>query len=141
MAINPSEPVDGVCELVRRALVEVGSDPNPEPGAHKVNFADMALAGIEQLRSPLTTLNTIRMIGSAGYSTVADLSGRAEDFPEGRAIVHAEHDEFGFAANANLAAAAEAGVSGLLLPNEYHNSILFAPDRVMNAMAPRILPR
>lgn len=138
VAINPPEPVS-FFELMKRA-VSVGNDPvTKEPGGHKTGPVDLAMAGVELARSPTSTLVTPLMI-ARGYSTVEQLCAREQDFPAGRAIVHAELDGFGFADNANLEIARHSGVTTMLLPNEYHNGILFAPHGIMDLMTPAILP-
>lgn len=64
----------------------------------------------------------------------------AEDFPAGRAIVHSEYDGFGFYDLADMERAASSGVTTLVLPNHYHNEVLFAPNRTIDLMTPAIFP-
>lgn len=143
IAINPPEPVDGLIELVRRAM-EIGKDPIvAEEGAHKTGALDLIKAAIELLRSPASTIATMHKIGRGAYSTVRELSERASDFPAGRAIVHSENDGFGFRDSADVLAAANAGITTGIVHvygGAFHNSILFSPDRMMSQLAPKILP-
>lgn len=139
IALNPPEPVNGILELIRRAN-EVGKDKIPaEYGAVVTGLADLTKAGFELARSPLSTVKTLWLIGHAGYSTVNTLIERAEDFPGGRAIVHCDADGFGFS-SADMAVAADNGISTLEIQDAFHNSVLFQPSRILDEMTPTILP-
>ena len=142
IAINPPEPVDGFRELIRRAMTITKDPIEAEAGASKTGLVDLALAGFEQLRSPISTFVTMHKIGIGGYSTVRELSLRGHDFPAGRAIVHSESDGFGFCESAELTIAEMAGVVTLTVSEDaYHNSVLYTPRRIMDEMTPTILPQ
>lgn len=142
VALNPPEPVDGIRELIRRAMT-IANDPiEAEAGASRTGLVDLALAGVELMRSPISTVVTMHRIGIGGYSTVRELSLREHDFPAGRAIVHSESDGFGFCESAELTIAEMAGVVTLTVSEDaYHNSILYTPRRIMDEMTPTILPQ
>lgn len=142
VAINPPEPVDGMMELMKRAVQVGGDQIVPETGAHETGMRDLALAGLEQIRSPFSTLSTMYRIGRGGYSTVEALSLEGKTrFPAGRAIVHAESDGFGFSNEPKFEDAEAAGITTLMMDKTFHhNTLLFAPGRVLDAMTPTILP-
>lgn len=141
VTLNPPEPVAGLRELIRRATTIINDPIEAETGAAKTGILDTALAGCELMRSPLSTLVTMYKIGLGGYSTVRELSEREADFPAGRAIVHSELDGFGFCESADMVSAENAGIVTVTVSQDaYHNSILYTPRKVLDAMTPAILP-
>jgi hypothetical protein len=138
VAINPPEPVSFI-ELVKRVQIVAKDNIEAEPGAHARGLLDLFKAGIELARSPITSMVTPIRI-SRGYSTVKDLSGRGSDFRAGRAIVHSDSDNFGFARLADMYTASENGITAVKLLNHHHNELLFAPGRTIDALTPAIFP-
>lgn len=138
IAINPPEQVS-LTELIKRAM-EIMNDPIvPEEGSHNTGFGDMIGAGFELVRSPASTIHTMSLIAK-GYSAVRKLSGSANQFPGGRAIVHSELDGFGFSDLADKNLANMHGVTTITLPDHHHNEVLFAPGRTIDLMSPVIFP-
>lgn len=140
IAFNPPEPVP-TGTLIKRGLVDIGQEDirDKQPGSHKTGLLDMVQAGLQLVTSPVSSARTIGGIGS-GYSSTRKLAWATEQFPAGRAIVHSELDAFQFPKGANLEAAALYGVSTAVIPNHWHNEILFAPNRTLTAVMPHILP-
>lgn len=138
IAINPPEQVSFV-DLLKRANEITKDKFEKEVGSHKTGNGDLAAAGLQLLSSPIASLVTPHRI-SQGYSTVDRLSDGAEDFRAGRAIVHSQLDGFGFYDLADLDLAASNGVTTLVLPDHYHNEVIFAPNRTIDLMTPAIFP-
>lgn len=138
IAINPPEEVS-LGQLLKRANEVVKDALVPEEGAHKTGLGDLAKAGLELARSPVVTVTTALGI-SRGYSSTERLAEGAEDFPAGWAMVHSEHDTFGFSNLCDLDRAAQAGVTTVVLPGHYHNEVLFAPNRTLDLLTPAIFP-
>ncbi|MDQ3094146.1 MAG: hypothetical protein M3Q70_03150 [bacterium] len=144
IAINAPEHVS-FFQLLKRAS-EVTKDPvTKEPGSHQTGLGDMAQAGLELLRSPISTVVTPTRI-ARGYSTSQRLMHGKLDFPAGRALVHTFPDTFGFIDAVNESVTTDyslpnSGVSYLAVPDQYHNDILFSPGRSIDAMTPFIFPR
>jgi hypothetical protein len=139
IAFNAPEPLPALT-LIKRGVVDAGKEKiDKEPGSHKTGLGDMALALLQMGISPITTTRTMRRIWN-GYSATADLAAAGERFPAGRALVHSELDAFQFVGLADMETAARSGVSTAVIPNHWHNEILFAPNRTLLAVMPHILP-
>lgn len=138
IAVNPPEQLDYRDQI--KCAMDVGNDPiDKEMDTYKTGTLDLVKAGLQLVGSPLSTARTMHMIDE-GFSGSSLLIRGAQDFPEGRAMVHSELDGFRFAQNAGLEAAALAGVTTLLLPGHYHNEMLLAPSRTVDLMTPVIFP-
>lgn len=132
---NPMEPNTMLESLIRASMV--GSDPvEKEPGAHKTGLGDLALAGVELLRRPQTSIATL--LSAPRYSTTEEYVSRQDthDFPAGITIVHSMNDAFGFPCWDNMIRLVHEGMTSIILDGDksFHNSILFAPAATMDAV-------
>jgi len=138
VAVNSPEQVS-LLNLAKRAKAVLKDPVAKEPGAHKTGVRGLVGAGVELARSPVCSARTPLII-SRGYSTAQQLASRVGDFPAGRAIVHSALDSFGFADLADMDYAGANGVTTVVLPDHYHNEVLFAPNRFVELLTPAIFP-
>ncbi len=135
VALNPPEQTS--CTQLLFGALRMAKDPiKDEPGAHKRNLGDAIGAAREFIGSPISSYRTVHGI-SQGFSTVEHLIERADSFPEGRAIIHARADAFGFQKDADLERANANGIVTKLIDG-YHTEFLFAPHRVIRAALPEL---
>lgn len=140
IAFNAPEKV-AAGPLIKRGLVDIDKEEIvKESGAHKTGLIDKALAGLQMFSSPITTYRTMSGIWN-GYSASRKLAEAAVQFPAGRALIHSALDAFQFPGLADMELAARSGVSTAVIPNHWHNEILFAPHRTLTAVMPHILPQ
>lgn len=76
-----------------------------------------------------------------GASGVARLTSEEaeEDFPGGRALIHAEHDSFGFTTKAikkGMFTKDPESLLALKLRGQHHNEVLFRPKATVEALKP-----
>lgn len=135
IALNPPEQTSYM-QLLFGAM-RMAKDPiDDEPGAHKRNLGDAIGATREFLGSPISSYRTVHGI-ARGFSAVEHLIERADDFPKGRAIIHAHADAFGFQKATDVERAQSHGIVTELIAG-FHTEFLFAPLRVMREIEPII---
>ena len=123
VALNAAEPT-----LVRQAVrgaVRVGTEPNIEPQTDFVKPTSLSDGFIEIARHPSLLVTVPVRLRS--YSTIQTLVEGEAAFPDGRAYLPTEYDEFGFGSHNEVEQALEHGITARMLPG-YHNQPLLRPQ-------------
>jgi hypothetical protein len=133
IAFNPPEPTPTM-QLAKGAKEVAADRMYKEPGHHTTGALDMAKAGIELLRRPLTSIETVRRIANS-FSTLDYLIDHKDQFMHGRAVVHSSGDNFGFQEGFDFQRAEDDGIIAMLLGDSHrHNQLLFAPKQTLDLL-------
>ncbi len=134
LAFNPPESTP-IKRLAQGASVVAKDVFLKEAGHHQTGLSDLAKAGVELMRRPMTSIETVRRIAN-GFSTLEYLMEHKDQFTQGRAVVHSSGDNFGFQKGFDFLRAEDDGILTMFIEgNHRHNQVLFSPKHTL-----RLLP-